>query len=234
MIRAFYSGTQGMKAQQTAVDVIANNVANVNTAGFASQNVRFDDLLHSSMLEPAEPAYAQTLAGNGVKAAAVSADMSSGTPVETDKALDYCPKADGFFAVAGNDGTVGYTRDGSFSVGTEKDGRYLVDAQGHSVLGADGARIAVDADGVPRALPGVFTFSNPAGLRATGGGLYAPAASSGAPAVSGEGVRAGYLMGSNVDLAGQMTGLIVSQRGYQLDSRVIQTADQVADWTNNL
>lgn len=234
MIRAFASGTQGMKAQQAAVDVIANNVANVNTTGFASRDVRFQDLLHSSLLEPDAPAYAQTLTGNGVKAAAVSDDMSPGTPAETDQVLDYCPKADGFFAVMGGDGAVSYTRDGSFSVGTEADGRYLVNAKGLSVLGADGVRIAVDADGKPLAVPGIFTFSNAAGLRAAGDGLYEPTASSGAPAVSDEGVRTGCLMGSNVDLAGQMTGLIVSQRGYQLDSRVIQTADQIAEWTNNL
>ena len=234
MIRAFTSGMEGMKAQQAAVDVIANNVANVNTTGFASQNVRFSDLLHSSLREPADPDYARTLTGNGVKAAAVSADMSPGTPVETDRALDYSPEADGFFAVMGGDGTVRYTRDGSFSVGSQADGRYLVNAKGLSVLGADGVRIAVDADGKPLAAPGVFTFSNAAGLRAAGDGLYETTDSSGAATVSEEGARSGYLMGSNVDLAGQMTGLIESQRGYQLDSRVIQTADQVADWTNNL
>lgn len=233
MIRAFYSGTAGMKAQQTSVDVIANNIANINTTGYASRDTRFSDLLHASMLEPEDAAYAAIRTGSGDAADSVRADMSAGGMVETDRPLDYCPRGEGFFAVQGQDGAIRYTRDGAFSAGAAG-GTYLVDSQGASVLDAAGNPVTVGADGRLSAEPGVFTFPAASGLQALGDNRYLPTDVSGAAQGSGEGVRAGYLAASNVDLGGQMTDLILSQRGYQLGSRVVQTADQIANMTNSL
>lgn len=233
MIRAFYSGTSGMKSQQIAVDTIANDIANVNTTGYTSKEARFSDLLHASMLEPQDPAYASVRTGSGDAVDSVRADMSAGGAVETGQLLDYCPQANGFFAVQGTDGVIRYTRDGAFSISLSG-GAHLVDAQGGSVLDAAGRPVAVDAAGRPEAVPGVFTFPAAGGLAAAGGNSFRPTDLSGAAQVSDEGVRAGYLAGSNVDLGGEMTDLILSQRGYQLSSRVVQTADQIAEMTNSL
>lgn len=233
MIRAFYSGTSGMKSQQIAVDTIANDIANVNTTGYTSKQARFSDLLHASVLEPEDAAYTSVRMGSGSAADSVRADMAAGGAVETDQPLDYCPQAGGFFAVRGTDGVIRYTRDGAFSVSLAG-GAHLVDAQGGSVLDAAGNPVMLDAEGRPEAEPGVFVFPAASGLSAVGDNSFLPTALSGAAQVSDEGVRAGYLAGSNVDLGGEMTDLILSQRGYQLSSRVVQTADQVAEMTNNL
>lgn len=233
MIRAFYSGTTGMRTQQTAVDTIANNIANLNTTGYDAQTARFGDLLHTSMLEPADAAYASVRAGSGAGVSSVRTDVSSGGEQETDRALDYCPAGNGFFAVEGTDGVVRYTRNGAFSIDIAG-GAHLTDAQGESVLDAAGNPIAVDADGKPAAEPGVFTFPAASQLEAQGDSRYMLTASSGAAQVSNEGVNTGRLASSNVELGDEMSRLILSQRGYQLSSRVVQTADQIAELTNNL
>ena len=184
MIRAFYSGKTGLGAQQTSMDTISNNIANVNTTGFMSKSTEFSDVLYSSMVRPDNPAYTALLSGNGVAASADAADMSAGTAQQTDGAYDYMPKAEGFFAVADATGNTYFTRDGSFGVMQDPAGNlYLGNAEGQYVLDATGAPILIGAGGTPMAVPGVFTFSNPAGLLNAGDKLYAQSNISGAPAV---------------------------------------------------
>jgi flagellar basal-body rod protein FlgG len=234
MIRAFYSGKEGLVAQQTAMDDISNNIANISTTGYKSKSTQFSDVLYSSMLRPDQPNYASTLTGNGVALAAVENDMSDGMPEATDNMLDCCVNAGGFFAVQDTGGNTFYTRDGSFSVMHDQGGDFLKNAQGLYVLDASGNRINVDNSGTPVANPGVFDFSNSQGLLNVGGNLFTGSASSGAPTVSNEGFKRGYLESSNVDLAQQMAQLIITQRGFQMSSRVVQTADQIESMTNDL
>lgn len=234
MIRAFFSGKEGLRAHQTAMDSISNNVANVNTTGFKSKTTQFSDVLYSSMVRPDNPAYATQLTGNGVATASVENDMTKGTPYATDSKLDYCPSGDGFFAVQNTAGKIYYTRDGSFSVKVGANGLTLQNAQGLYVLDSAGNHIGIDNSGEPTAEPGVYDFSNSQGLLNAGGNLFTQSDTSGDPAVSAEGVKRAYLEGSNVDLSQEMTKLIITQRGYQLNSSVVQTANQIETMTNDL
>lgn len=234
MIQGFYSGTAGLRAQQTAVDNIANNIANVNTTGFKTKDEEFSSLLSVSMVRPDYADYPTELTGSGTEVSNVKSDMSGGGMVTTDSALDFYPLGSGFFAVRDTAGNTYYTRDGSFSVATSQNGSFLVNAEGMQVLDANANPVAVNANGTPAAQAGLFTFSNSMGLANAGGSLYTQTADSGAAAVSAEGYKTGTLEGSNVDLARQMTRLIVAQRGYQFSSRVVQTADQIAALTNEI
>lgn len=231
MIRAFYSGKEGLSAQQTAMDDISNNIANVNTTGYKTKTTEFSDVLYSSMLRPDQPDYAAMLSGNGVGLAAIENDMSAGPEQETGSLYDLSVNGSGFFAVQDDAGNVYYTRDGSF---TTSDNAFLKNGQGLYVLDASGNRIGVAEDGALTAAPGVFDFSNSQGLLNAGGNLFTVSATSGTPAVSGEGFKSGALEGSNVDLAQQMAQMIVTQRGFQMSSRLVQTADQIEAMTNDL
>lgn len=234
MITAFYSGVSGVRAYQTATDTLANNVANVNTSSFKSKTAQFGELLGRSMTSPAEAGYNALLEGSGAKTAAAVTDFSAGAPVDTGNALDFCPNGSGFFALRGADGAVSYTRDGSFHAAREAGGTYLENNAGLYVLDASQNRISVGPDGAPQAAAGLFSFANAQGLTNEGGNRYAQTDASGQAAVSAEGYRTGALEGSNVDLAQQMTDLIESERGFQLNTRVIQTADQIEAMVNML
>lgn len=233
MIQAFYSGSVGLRARQTAMDTIANDIANVNTAGYVQKDTQFSDLLYNSMLRPANPAYNDERQGSGAAANAEAPDMSAGAYVPTDSPTDFAPMGDGFFAVQDAGGNVFYTRSGTFAVQNTANGPILADEQGRTVLGANGTAIPVQ-DGVPQAQPAVFTFANPQGLGWAGDTLFTANALSGAAQVSNEGVRAGAYTGSNVDLPQQMTRMIVTQRGFQLDARTVSTADQIESMVNDL
>jgi flagellar basal-body rod protein FlgG len=213
MIRAFYSGREGLRAQQTAMDDISNNIANINTAGFKSKSTEFNDVLYSSMFRPENPGYAGTLQGNGVATASIENNMADGTPTQTDNLLDYCANGKGFFAVQDAAGNTFYTRDGSFSATNGADGMTLKNSQGMYALDSTGKHIGIDKSGNPTSDPGLFTFSNSQGLLNAGGNLFTQ---------------------SNVDLAQQMADLIITQRGFQMSSSVVQTANQIETMTNDL
>lgn len=233
MIGAFYSGTSGLKAQQTALDGISNNIANINTVGYKSKDTEFSDVLYNSMLRPDEAGYANAINGNGVAVETAVNDMSPGTVQDTGNPLNYSVNGSGFFALEDASGNRYYTRDGSFQSEPGPEGHDLCNAQGLYVLDAAGNRISTAA-GSPAAAPGVFDFPNSEGLQDMGGNLFAQSAVSGAPAVSAEGATGGRLEGSNVDLAQQMTKLIETQRAYQFSSRIVQTADQIESMTNGI
>lgn len=232
MIRAFYSGSAGMRAQQSSVDVISNNIANLNTAGYKEKNAEFSDLLYSSMLNPEVAGSGEMLAGTGERVASTKSDMSPGTAQQTDRQLDFCIEGEGFFAVKDTAGNTFYTRSGSFSVSSAQ-GMYLIDSAGRYVLDASGNRI-LSKDGKLNAAPGVYDFSNVSGLYAAGDGLYSASNTSGAAASVQRTVKQGFLEASNVDLANQMTKLIMAQRGYQLSSGLIQNADKIEGMVNEL
>ena len=235
MIRAFYSGTAGMQAQQTALDIIANNIANVNTNGFKQKEAEFTDLLYTAMLPATPPAMTTDLAGSGTAVMEAANGMADGNFQQTGASTDFAIPGDGFFALADANGALSYTRDGSFNALRAADGNwYLASASGMFVLDANGNRIPVTND-VPQAQPGVYVFANSPGLSNNGDNTYSATALSGPAAADlAAAPKQGFLESSNVDLARQMTDMVETQRSYQFGSRVVQTADQIADMVNNL
>ncbi|NUL81582.1 MAG: flagellar basal-body rod protein FlgG [Armatimonadetes bacterium] len=253
MLRALHTAATGMSAQQMNIDTIANNLANVNTSGFKKQRVDFEDLLYQTV----RPAGASTAAGAqsptgiqiglGVKPAATYGVFSPGAIQTTGNPLDMAIEGEGFFKILLPDGSSGYTRDGSFKI--DGQGR-LVTASGYAVepeilIPADAIEITIGRDGNVAARRGgenefqelgtltIARFVNPAGLQRVGQNLYRATPASGepvegAPGTNGIGqVSQGTLEFSNVQVVEEMVNLIMAQRAYEVNSRSIQTADDM-------
>lgn len=235
MIRAFYSGSAGLKSQQNAVDITANNIANLETTGYKQKKEKFSDLLYSSMvgLGVNSPNTTRLEVGNGATISSVQSDMSAGGFQETGVSTNFGIDGNGFFAVKDAAGNTSYTRDGSFRATSEKDGVYLEDTNGRKVLDKNQNYIKIDNETLSTQ-PGVFGFSNSTALQATGDNNYTATQLSGVPTAMDTPIKSGYLEGSNVDISQQMTHLIVSQRSFQMSSKVVQTADQIAEMANQL
>lgn len=233
MIEAFYSGRAGLTSHQNSLDVISNNIANVNTTGYKTKSQDFGSLLSVSEVRPETENSANLLAGSGAAVNSVATDMTSGEVTGTDSATDYYINGDGFFAVADSAGNVYYTRDGSFNIMSGADGEVLGTSDGMTVLDADGNAVTADADG-NLAAPGIFTFSNAPGLLSAGDNLFETTDVSGAAVASTDEPVSKMLENSNVDLSDQLTGLITSQRGYQLNSSVVSTANEIEGMINEL
>jgi flagellar basal-body rod protein FlgG len=253
MLRSLWIAKTGMEGQQTKLDSISNNLANVSTNGYKRGGVVFQDLMYQDL----RPAGAATSAqsqlptglqvGLGVRAAASTRDFSQGTLQQTNNNLDVAINGNGFFQIQMPDGTTGYTRDGSFQ--TDAAGQ-IVTAEGYTVqpgltvpqgstnitIGADGTVTATIAGQTAPAKVGqiqLASFINPAGLNPLGGNMYAETVASGsptaaAPGVSGNGsLQQGYTEGSNVNVVEELVGMIATQRAYELNSKAIQTSDQM-------
>lgn len=240
-----------MSSQQLLIDTISNNLANVNTTGFKKQRVQFQDLYYET-INVGEGSSA-TL-GSGSRTVATDRSFKQGNVQETDDPLSSAIEGQGFFAVDTGSGTA-YTRDGSFRI----DGQgVLTTASGYTVLGggspievpAGATDIEVATDGTISAMVsgtrqdvGALTlnlFANPAGLESYGGNLYKQTQLSGDPteAVPGEYgaglVRGGYLETSNVEIVTEMVNLIIAQRAFELNSKAVETADQMWSIANNV
>lgn len=260
MMRALYTSATGMMAQQMNMDVVANNLANVNTTGFKRSRVDFQDLLYQNTREAGTtvakgaevPTGAQ--AGLGVRSAAVQKIYSQGEFQQTDNPLDLVIEGDGFFQVLMPDGTTSYTRDGTFKLDSQ--GR-IVTSDGYALqpeitVPAEATSIAIGSDGtVSVTLPGqtqpqelgqvqIARFLNPAGLNSIGRNLALPTAASGeavtgTPGMDGLGTLAqGMIERSNVKVVEEMVNMIVAQRAYEINSKSIQTADEMLGIANNL
>ncbi len=253
MLRSLYTAATGMDAQQLKMDTIANNLANANTTGFKKVRPEFEDLL-SETLRPAagpdaqggsQPAPLQV--GLGVKTASTTRTFSQGDLLNTGNKLDVAIEGTGFFRVQRPSGELAYTRAGNFSV--DATGR-LVTSGGDLVepgitVPQDAKDITIKADGTVLAqMPGredlmelgqleLTTFQNPAGLSALGGNLFEATAASGEaihgkPGDAGVGsLSQGFLESANVKAVEEMIEMISTQRAYELNSKVIQTADQM-------
>jgi flagellar basal-body rod protein FlgG len=253
MLRALNAAATGMAAQQTHIDVVANNVANVNTTGFRRARAEFQDLLYQTHRTAGavtanggqQPTGLQV--GLGTRTVATETLFEQGTLQQTGNALDLAIEGEGFFQVTRNDGTIAYTRSGNFKVDAE--GR-LCTVDGLPVEPAvqippDATGVTVSPTGVVSATqPGqsqpvelgqiqIVRFSNPAGLTAIGRTMYLQTPASGEPIVlepgtDGAGTLAqGFLEGSNVQIVNEMIDLISSQRAYDINQRVIQAADEM-------
>lgn len=233
MIESFYSGRAGLSAHQHSIDVVANNVANVNTTSYKTKKQTFGALLSASEVRPETPNSDNLIAGAGSGIDSIKTDFSHGPANQTDKITDYYINGDGFFAVADNNGNLFYTRDGNFHREITANGTILATNEGMTVLSENGGPCFVDNNGNAQK-PAVVSFNNNLGLSSYGENLYTSNNVSGPANLTNTELVTGSLEGSNVDLPDEMVGMITSQRGLQLNSRLVQTADSIEDMINNM
>ena len=260
MIRALWTAASGMQAQQMNIDVVANNLANVNTAGFKKSRADFQDLMYQNLKTTGAPATNATQVpagiqvGLGAKPASVTKIFTPGNINQTGNELDVAIEGDGFFQIQMPDGTTAYSRAGSFK--KDSQGR-LVDADGdplipNVVIPNNATKVNIGSDGTVSVLQAgqntptnvgtiqLATFSNPTGLSSQGHNLYLPtdasgAATTGTPGQNGVGtVSQGYLEMSNVSVMEEMVNMIVGQRAYEVNSKAVQAADEMLQQANNL
>jgi flagellar basal-body rod protein FlgG len=261
MVRSLYTAATGMEAQQLFMDTISHNLSNVNTTGFKRSKVEFQDLLYQTLKEPGvlnqegEMAPTGIEVGLGVKPAATQKIFDEGSLSQTGNPLDVAIQGEGFFQVTLPDGTIGYTRDGSFKKTAEgtivsSDG-YPLSQQINIPQGASQLNIDSASGKVTVILAGQQTstelgqielarFVNPAGLKSLGDNLYSETEASGQPTINapsedGMGTLSqGYLETSNVQIVDEMVNMISAQRAYEIVSKSVQVADEMMQVANNL
>lgn len=253
MIRSLSIAKTGLDAQQTQLDVISNNLANVGTTGFKRSRAVFEDLMYQNMRQVGGQTSDQTRLpsglqiGTGVRIVATERIHTQGTPTKTDNSKDVAIDGEGFFQVLMPDGTISYTRDGSFQ--TDANGQ-LVTASGFPVqpaitlpggtlsmtIGRDGTVSVTQAGSTGNVQVGqlqLATFLNPTGLQSSGENLYVETDSSGgpnqtAPGQNGAGLlNQGYVEASNVNVVEELVNMIQAQRAYEINSKAVQTSDQM-------
>ncbi len=257
---ALKAAATGMQAQQTRVEVISNNLANVNTTGFKRSRAHFEDLLYQTVQDATtvDGADASTTpaiqVGRGTRLAAVQRVELQGTIEQTGRPLDLAIEGPGYFQVTLPDGTTGYTRDGSFTI---SDQGVLVNNAGYTLLPGitvptDATEIAISRTGVVSARTSLGTdpveigrielarFTNAPGLRAIGQNVLVETAASGTPITGFAGdagfgrVLQGALEGSNVEIVQEMVDMITAMRAYEINSKAVQSAEQMDEIANNL
>lgn len=261
MIRALYSAGSGMSAQQMNVDNISHNLANANTAGFKMRRTQFQDLLYQSMVQPGAAAGAQTVVpsglqlGLGTRPATNEIILTQGTFESTNNPLDLVIEGRGFFQIRRPSGELAYTRAGNFHL--DRDGR-VVTSDGDALepqitIPPEAQSITIATDGtVSYTQPGqtaaqvagqiqLANFPNPAGLNSIGRNLLVPTDASGEPTVANPGgqeglgsLLQGYIEQSNVSVVDEFINLIVSQRAYEANSKVVKAADDMYQQVNNI
>ena len=258
MLRALYSASAGMQSQQTNLDVIANNLANVNTTGFKKAKAEFQDLLYQTTRAAGSdqgsgnqlPTSVQL--GHGSRLVATSRIFTTGEFTQTGERLDVAIHGDGFFEVQMPDGTKAYTRDGALktdSTGriTTSDGLPLQGGFQPIPAGTTNVSIAptgevttIGSSGRQTFRVQVVRFANPAGLDAAGRNLFRETSASGTaelgnPGENGFGdLQQGYLELSNVKVVEEMVNMILAQRAYEVNSKAVQSADEMMQMSNNL
>ncbi len=256
-MRALYAAATGLSAQQTRIDNIANNLANVSTTGFKKSREVFEDLVYQEMTvgDPSEQTRRpnQVQVGTGTRVVSVARDFTPGSVQYTGDELNVAINGDGFFVVDAEDGTQRFTRDGHLSLNADGE---LVTASGHllspGIQIPDDATIAIAEDGTvsvtyaedPTEPVVVGTielvdFANPGGLQAIGSNMYLATPESGEPIPmdpsEGAGsLQQGFLEASNVDVAEELVAMIVAQRAFELTSKVMEAADETMQTVTNL
>jgi flagellar basal-body rod protein FlgG len=257
---ALRTAATGMAAQQTRSEVIANNLANVNTTGFKRSRAHFEDLLYQTVQgatvvgAPDANSLPAIQVGRGTRLAGVQRVHMQGPMEQTERPLDIAIEGEGFFQVQMPNGQVGYTRDGSFGV---SDTGTLVTSEGYTVIPGikvpeDSTEIAISATGVVTAARGsdksqqeigrieLARFMNPAGLLAQGENIYLETPASGAavvgyPSEDGMGrLLQGSLEGSNVEIVQEMVDMITAMRAYEINSKAIKNAEEMMSIANGM
>jgi flagellar basal-body rod protein FlgG len=260
MLRALYTAASGMQAQQLNIDTIAHNLANVNTSGFKQRRTQFQDLLYQNERNAGTASTSSTdipvglQVGLGTKPIATEMIFTQGDFSATDNPLDIVIEGQGFFQIRQPNGQLAYTRAGNFQV--NRDGA-MVTADGNLLdpqitipqdqvgitIGADGTVSVIQAGQTQPQQVGkieISLFQNPAGLNSIGKNLFLPTqasgdAISGTPGENGLGtLLSGFQEQSNVSVVEEMVNMIVSQRAYEANSKVIRTADDMLSQANNV
>jgi flagellar basal-body rod protein FlgG len=259
MNQALWIAKTGLEAQQTRLAVVSNNLANASTTGFKRARAVFEDLLYQNVRQPGGQTSQDTTLpsgltlGTGVRVVATEKLHTQGNLVQTGNALDVAIEGRGFIQVLLPDGTIGYTRDGSFKLDAQGQ---LVSANGYVVqpgitIPANAQSITIGADGTVSVLTSGATaptqvgslqmadFVNPAGLQPIGKNLFLETAASGSPQVGTPGTSGlgtlvqGSLESSNVNVVEELVNMIETQRAYEMNSKAIQVADQMLAYVNN-
>ena len=259
-MRALFSAASGMYAQQLNIDTISNNLANVNTAGFKKAKVEFQDLIYQTMRAAGSSSLAGVVVptelqvGHGVRPVAIQKSFAQGAPQATENPLDVAILGNGFYQINLPDGTVAYSRDGTFKINNEgsivtSDGHYL---EPELSIPIDTTSINISNDGTVSVLVVGSTepqdigqielakFINPAGLKNVGQNLYFPTEASGEPILGTPGqeglgqLNQGYIETSNVQVVEEMVNMIVAQRAYELNSKSIRTSEEMLQMANNI
>jgi flagellar basal-body rod protein FlgG len=256
MVNALHSAATGMEAQMEQIENIANNLANVNTTGYKRTRAEFQDLLYETLQEPGANTSAQTQApvgiqrGMGVTVSGTQRNFEMGSPQNTNRDLDMMIKGDGFFVVQLPNGESAFRRDGSFF--KSANGRVETiegyPIQPEIVVPPNTRKIEISEDGIVNAVISetekaqvgqiqLATFVNNGGLKAMGKNLFVATEASGAPnlAIPNDGIAGGllqqHLESSNVDIVREMTSMISAQRAFELNSKVVQSVDQILQHT---
>lgn len=260
--RALRTAASGMYAQQINIEVISNNMANMNTTAFKKNKAEFQDLMYQEVVintvNSNVPGNYSTgtgtvQVGNGVKPASTQKSFLQGDITASSNPLDIAIQGEGFFQVRKVDGTLVYTRDGSFKLDANGNlitsGGYLLDPEisldENSVgviIGKDGAVELQQSDGnrIPVGNIQLVRFLNPGGLMALGDNLYGETLESGKPIIGNPGfddfgeLHQGYLEASNVDVVEEMISMITAQRAYELNSKTVKTVEEMMTMANNL
>jgi len=260
VIRALYTAASGMSAQQLNLDTIANNLANSSTTGFRQLRLEFQDMLYQNLITPGAAQSQTTVSaglqvGLGTRSAATEVIMTQGELNQTNNPLDLAIEGNGFFEVQRPDGTIAYTRAGQFYLNNQGT---IVTTDGDPLLPtitvpANATAVTVTQYGVVNAtLPGqtnptqlgqiqLATFANPGGLQLIGGNLLQDTLSSGNPVLGNPGgteglgtLQQGYLENSNVDVVTEFVQMVLAQRAYESNSKVIKAADDMYSQVNNM
>ena len=253
MINSLWISKTGMEAQQTQLDVISNNLANVSTNGFKKSHAVFEDLMYQNLRQVGSAATEQSTlptglqVGLGVRTVATARSFAQGNLKQTGNNLDIAIQGNGFFQLTMPDGTIGYTRDGAFQI--DNQGR-MVNSNGLPISGgitipANATAVSISAEGtVSATIPGTIApqsvgtitlanFVNPPGLEPKGQNVYAESAASGQPNVGTAGANGlgnlmqGFVETSNVNVVQELVTMIQTQRAYEMNSKAIQTSDQM-------
>ena len=256
---ALWIAKTGLDAQQTRLSVISNNLANVNTTGFKRDQAVFEDLIYQNIKQVGGQTSEDTVSpsgmsiGTGVRVVATEKLHTQGNLVQTDNPLDMAIEGRGFFQILRPDGSLSYTRDGSFQV--DANGQ-VVTANGYQLqptitIPNNAQSISIGEDGVvsvmvanaaaPTQVGNIQTvdFINPTGLQSIGSNLYLETGSSGAPQTGTPGlnglgrITSGSLESSNVNVVEELVNMIETQRAYEMNSKVISTTDQMLQYVSN-
>lgn len=253
MINSLWISKTGMEAQQMQLDVISNNLANVSTNGFKKSHAVFEDLMYQNLRQVGSNTSEQSTlptglqVGLGVRTVATSRNFTQGNLQQTSNNMDVAVQGNGFFQLTMPDGTIGYTRDGAFQIDSQ--GR-MVNSSGLPLVNgitvpANATNVTVAADGtVTASIPGTVnpqtigtitlaSFINPPGLEPKGQNIYAETAASGQPTVGAANANGlgslmqGFVETSNVNVVQELVTMIQTQRAYEMNSKAIQTSDQM-------
>lgn len=256
---ALWIAKTGLEAQQTRMGVVSNNLANVSTTGFKRDRANFEDLFYQTVRQPGAQSSQETtlpsglMRGSGVRVVSTEKMHTQGGISQTGNSLDIAIEGRGFFQILRPDGSIGYTRDGSFQIDGEGQ---MVTSNGFLlqpgiVIPENAQSITIGRDGVVSVLePGnnaptqvgniqMADFVNPAGLQAVGQNLFLETVASGGPQIGDPGVDGlgavfqGAIESSNVNVVEEMVNMIETQRAYEINSKAISTADQMLQYLNN-